>query len=45
MSKDLLIELWMGNDLIPSKGQVSLYVLVEEILSCFVWRSFFQYVV
>ncbi|PWA40862.1 Disease resistance protein [Artemisia annua] len=42
MSKDLLIELWMANEFIPSKGDVSLYLLGEEIFDCLVGRSFFQ---
>ncbi|PWA57014.1 Disease resistance protein [Artemisia annua] len=45
MSKDLLIELWMANEFIPSQGDVSLYELGEKILSCLVQRSFFQDVV
>ncbi|PWA79126.1 Disease resistance protein [Artemisia annua] len=45
MSKDLLIELWMANEFIPSQGDVSLYVLGEEIFSCLVRRSFFQDVI
>ncbi|PWA92870.1 Disease resistance protein [Artemisia annua] len=45
MSKDLLIELWMANEFIPSQGDVSLYVLGEEIFNCLVSRSFFQDVV
>ncbi|PWA42776.1 Disease resistance protein [Artemisia annua] len=45
MSKDLLIELWMANEFIPSQGDVSLYLLGEEIFSCLVRRSFFQDVV
>ncbi|PWA40859.1 Disease resistance protein [Artemisia annua] len=45
MSKDLLIELWMANEFIPSKGDVSLYVLGEEIFDSLVQRSFFQDVV
>ncbi|PWA35491.1 Disease resistance protein [Artemisia annua] len=45
MSKDLLIELWMANEFIPSQGDVSLYVLGEEIFSCLVRRLFFQDVV
>ncbi|PWA60198.1 Disease resistance protein [Artemisia annua] len=45
MSKDLLIELWMANGFIPSQGDVSLYVLGEEIFTCLVRRSLFQDVV
>ncbi|PWA64529.1 Disease resistance protein [Artemisia annua] len=46
MSKDLMIELWMANEFIPSKGDVSmLYELGEEIFTCLVRRSFFQDVV
>ncbi|GJU53553.1 disease resistance protein [Tanacetum coccineum] len=45
MSKDSLIDLWMANRFIPSQGDVSLYVLGEEIFSCLVRRSFFQDVV
>ncbi|PWA42193.1 Disease resistance protein [Artemisia annua] len=44
MSKELLIELWMANNFIPPKGEISLYVLGEEIFNCLVWRSFFQVV-
>ncbi|GJW69633.1 disease resistance protein [Tanacetum coccineum] len=42
MSKDSLIDLWMANRFIPSQGDVSLYVLGEEIFSCLVRRSFLQ---
>ncbi|GJS16552.1 disease resistance protein [Tanacetum coccineum] len=43
MSKGLLIELWMANEFIPSQeGDVSLFVLGEEIFNCLVRRSFFQ---
>nr|GEU61233.1 disease resistance protein [Tanacetum cinerariifolium] len=45
MIKDLLIELWIANEFIPSQGDVSLYVLGEEIFSCLVQSSFFQDVV
>ncbi|PWA67368.1 Disease resistance protein [Artemisia annua] len=45
MSKNSLIELWMANGFIPSQGDVSLYMLGEEIFSCLVRRSFFQDVV
>ncbi|PWA63680.1 Disease resistance protein [Artemisia annua] len=45
MSKDTLIELWMANEFIPSKGDVSLYMLGEEIFTCLVRRSFFQDVI
>ncbi|GKA32126.1 disease resistance protein [Tanacetum coccineum] len=41
-SKDSLIDLWMANRFIPSQGDVSLYVLGEEIFSCLVRRSFLQ---
>jgi Leucine-rich repeat (LRR) protein len=42
MSKDSLIELWMAHGFIPSQGEVSLYVIGEEIFDCLVGRSFFQ---
>nr|ACY69609.1 CC-NBS-LRR resistance-like protein RGC203 [Helianthus annuus] len=42
MQKDVLISVWVSNDLIPPRGEIDLYVLGEEILNCLVWRSFFQ---
>ncbi|PWA73376.1 Disease resistance protein [Artemisia annua] len=45
LSKDSLIELWMANGFIPSQGDMSLYVLGEEIFTFLVRRSFFQDVV
>ncbi|KAF5823953.1 putative virus X resistance protein-like, coiled-coil [Helianthus annuus] len=42
MKKDILISLWAANGFIPPKGGKDLYMLGEEILNCFVWRSFLQ---
>ncbi|XP_024984264.1 putative disease resistance protein RGA3 [Cynara cardunculus var. scolymus] len=42
MGKDLLIELWMANGFIPSRGETDLYVIGEEIFNCLVSRSFLQ---
>ncbi|PWA62563.1 Disease resistance protein [Artemisia annua] len=42
MSKDLMIELWMANEFIPSKGDVSLYLLGGEIFDTLIGWSFFQ---
>lgn len=42
MRKDVLIEFWMANSFLPSRGQVDLYVVGCEIFNDLVWRSFFQ---
>ncbi|KAF5823946.1 putative virus X resistance protein-like, coiled-coil [Helianthus annuus] len=44
IEKDVLISLWVVNGFIPPKGGKDLYMLGEEILNCFVWRSFLQVV-
>ncbi|KAL8205011.1 hypothetical protein R6Q57_010634 [Mikania cordata] len=40
LKKDVLIPLWVSNGFVPQRGEMSLYVLGEEIFSCLVWRSF-----
>ncbi|KAJ0810844.1 putative leucine-rich repeat domain superfamily, winged helix-like DNA-binding domain superfamily [Helianthus annuus] len=44
MEKDVVIQLWVSNGYIPPRGEISLYVLGEEIFNCLVWRSFFHIV-
>ncbi|KAJ0794201.1 putative virus X resistance protein-like, coiled-coil [Helianthus annuus] len=44
LEKDILISLWASNGFIPPKGGKDLYMLGEEILNCFIWRSFLQVV-
>ncbi|CAL5422961.1 unnamed protein product [Camellia sinensis] len=41
MEKDMLIQLWMANDFIPSKGKTTLHI-GNEIFKDLVWRSFLQ---
>ncbi|KAF5807224.1 putative leucine-rich repeat domain superfamily [Helianthus annuus] len=41
LTKGRLIRLLVSNGFIPPKGEISLYVLGEEVFSCLVWRSFF----
>ncbi|XP_058185630.1 putative disease resistance protein RGA3 [Rhododendron vialii] len=42
MEKDTLIELWMANGFIPSKGETTLHDTGHEIFNDLVWRSFLQ---
>ncbi|KAJ9559306.1 hypothetical protein OSB04_013920 [Centaurea solstitialis] len=42
MRKNLLIELWMANGFIPSRGQANFYEVGDEIFYCLVSRSFLQ---
>ncbi|XP_058185342.1 putative disease resistance protein RGA3 [Rhododendron vialii] len=42
MKKDMLIELWMANGFIPSKGETTLHDTGHEIFNDLVWRSFLQ---
>ncbi|KAM0053634.1 putative virus X resistance protein-like, coiled-coil [Helianthus debilis subsp. tardiflorus] len=44
LEKDVVISLWVVNGFLPPKGGKDLYMLGEEILNCFVWRSFLQVV-
>ncbi|MFS7909133.1 putative P-loop containing nucleoside triphosphate hydrolase [Helianthus anomalus] len=44
LGKDILISLWASNGFIPPKGGKDSYMLGEEILNFFVWRSFLQVV-
>ncbi|XP_028065745.1 putative disease resistance protein RGA3 [Camellia sinensis] len=42
MENSMLIELWMANDFIPSKGQMRLHDMGHDIFRDLVSRSFFQ---
>ncbi|CAL5369638.1 unnamed protein product [Camellia sinensis] len=42
MKKDALIEMWMANGFIPSRGQTTLYDMGHQIFDQLVWRSFLQ---
>ncbi|CAK9153375.1 unnamed protein product [Ilex paraguariensis] len=42
MEVDMLIELWMANSFIPSKGQTNLLLIARECFNDLVCRSFFQ---
>ncbi|CAL5324796.1 unnamed protein product [Camellia sinensis] len=42
MKKDVLIEMWMANGFIPSRGQTTLYDMGHQIFDQLVWRSFLQ---
>ncbi|CAK9153376.1 unnamed protein product [Ilex paraguariensis] len=42
MEVDMLLELWMANNFIPSKGQTNLLLMAHECFDDLVCRSFFQ---
>ncbi|CAK9184282.1 unnamed protein product [Ilex paraguariensis] len=42
MEVDMLIELWIANDFIPSKGETNPYLMGRGIFNNLVCRSFFQ---
>ncbi|XVF71442.1 hypothetical protein PTKIN_Ptkin12aG0037700 [Pterospermum kingtungense] len=42
MNRQQLVQLWMANGFVPSRGQMNLHDLGCEIFNELVWRSFFQ---
>lgn len=42
MEKDELIELWIANGFIPSRGQADMHLVGCEIFENLIWRSFFE---
>ena len=42
MRKEQLVQLWMANGFVPSRGQINLHDLGCEIFNELAWRSFFQ---